>query len=65
MLTRKRRAANSLPSPAPGVTKAAVAEVESSDAVKVVWNWYGEMTRFYVDLCFRKTKEAKMKTEQE
>lgn len=74
-LPRKRREANWPPPwPQPRVTKAAaVGEVASSGPVKVseaageiqvTWNrcWDGEVTEFYTDLCFRKTKEAKMKT---
>lgn len=26
---------------------------------QVIWNWCGEVTGFYVDLCFRDTEEAK------
>lgn len=62
-----------LPSPTPGVTKAAAVSERSPqlrysegipEAVgetQITWNWCGEVTGFYMDLCFRKTKEAQTK----
>lgn len=76
--TGKRRdgpCSPSRPPPAPGVAKAAaLAEVKSSGTVevflrqwgeaRVIWNWCGEVTGFYTDLCFRTTEEAKTKARQ-
>lgn len=30
---------------------------------QIIWNWCGEATGFYMDLCFRKTEEAKKKSQ--
>lgn len=30
---------------------------------QLTWNWCGEVTGFYTDLCFRETKEAKPETQ--
>lgn len=35
---------------------------EAAGESQVTWNGCGEITGVYTDLCFRKTKEAKMKT---